>query len=141
VRKADLEDGNLQTALRYFFFAQTPYKVTVGLNKLSICFLYMRLFVTRRFRIACGIVIGVLIAWSIGAVVATVCQCIPIAASWDKSVEANCIDKPRFWVAYAVVNILTDVLVLGLPIPPVLRLQLSSRDKLLVCATFLMGAL
>jgi len=139
MHKVDLSKTELRTALRFFFIAQTPYKVAVCANKLSVCLLYLRIFVTNSFRVACYIVIAIIVAWSIGGVGATIWQCVPIAGSWDKTIDAVCIDKSKFWVAYAVMNILTDVLVLALPIPPVLALKLNRRDKVLICGTFMLG--
>ncbi|KAL7932572.1 putative PTH11-typeG-protein-coupled receptor [Trichoderma chlorosporum] len=136
---ADLTVVELDTALRWFFIAQTPYKVTVCLNKVAAILLYQRIFVTKKFRIASYTVMGVVVAWSIGGVGATIFQCVPIAGAWDKSVKATCINSDVFWVAYAVMNILTDVMVLALPIVPIMQLQLSSRTKVMLCAIFLMG--
>ncbi|KAF9775280.1 hypothetical protein IL306_006648 [Fusarium sp. DS 682] len=82
---------------------------------------------------------GVVVGYSIGGIGATIWQCVPIKGAWDKSVDATCIDSNKFWVAYAVLNILTDVMVLGLPILPIMRLQTSAREKLLLCCIFLLG--
>ncbi|KAL7958605.1 putative PTH11-typeG-protein-coupled receptor [Trichoderma compactum] len=123
MHKADLTVVELDTALRWFFIAQTPYKVTVCLNKVATILLYQRIFVTKKFEIASYIVMGVVVAWSIGG-----------------SVKATCINSDIFWVAYAVMNILTDVMVLALPIAPIMQLQLSPRSKVMLCAIFLMGS-
>ena len=141
MHKSDLSDDEFQTTLRLFFMAQTPYKVSVCLNKVATILLYLRIFISRGFRIAAFITLGIIVSWSIGGVFATIFQCVPIAGSWDRSVDATCIDKGKFWVAYAVMNILTDVMVLALPIPVVLTLQLKTREKALLCAMFLLGGL
>ncbi|KAM0248121.1 hypothetical protein ACHAQJ_009591 [Trichoderma viride] len=139
MHKADLTVVELDAALRWFFIAQTPYKVTVCLNKVATILLYLRIFVTQKFQIAAYTVMGIIVAWSIGAVGSTIFQCVPIAGAWDKTVDAKCINSDIFWVAYAVANILTDVMVLTLPIPPIMALQLSTRNKMMLCAIFLMG--
>ncbi|KAH6606110.1 integral membrane [Trichoderma cornu-damae] len=139
MHKDDLTVAELTTALRWFFIAQTPYKVTVCLNKVATILLYLRIFVTKKFQIAAYTVMAIIVAWSIGAVGATIFQCIPIEGAWDKRVAAKCINSDMFWVAYAVMNILTDVMVLALPIPPIVTLQLSTRTKLMLCALFTMG--
>lgn len=141
MHKADLTATEFKTALKWFYIAQPPYKVTICLNKVATILLYLRIFVTQRFQIAAYTVMGIVIAWSIGAATATILQCVPIAGSWDKNVDATCIDTDRFWIAYAVLNILTDIMVLALPIVPIMALQLSMRNKLMICALFLMGGL
>ncbi|KAH7155981.1 hypothetical protein EDB81DRAFT_944525 [Dactylonectria macrodidyma] len=139
MHKADLTKPELNTALKMFFIAQTPYKVTVCLNKVAAILLYLRLFVTRGFRIACFVAMGIIVAWSIGGVGATIWQCVPIAGAWNKKLDATCIDSNKFWVAYAVMNILTDIMVLALPIAPIMKLQMSIRERLLLCCVFLLG--
>ncbi|EXL51972.1 hypothetical protein FOCG_07785 [Fusarium oxysporum f. sp. radicis-lycopersici 26381] len=139
MHKDDLEKPDLRMALKMFFIAQTPYKATVCLNKVAAILLYLRLFVTKSFRVWSFVVLGVVVGYSIGGIAATIWQCVPIKGAWDKSVDAKCIDSNKFWVAYAVLNILTDVMVLALPIMPIMRLQTSRREKLLLCCVFLLG--
>lgn len=141
VRKADLAKADLHRALRYFFFAQTPYKVTVGLNKLAAVALYLRIFPSARFRLWSLGAAGLVVAWSVASVGATVFQCVPIQAAWDRSAAegATCIDSASFWVAYAVMNVLTDVLVLVLPIPPLVKLQMGWRSKVMLLIAFGFG--
>ncbi|KAF5552573.1 integral membrane protein [Fusarium mexicanum] len=139
MHKEDLEKPDLRMALKMFFIAQTPYKATVCLNKVAAILLYLRLFVTKSFRVWSFVVMGVVVGYSIGGIAATIWQCVPIKGAWDKSFDAKCIDSNKFWVAYAVLNILTDVMVLALPIMPIMRLQTSRREKLLLCCIFLLG--
>lgn len=141
MHKADLSKAELGTALRYFFIAQTPYKVAVWLNKVSVVLLYLRIFISRSFRISAYVVIAIVSGCSIGGIGATIWQCVPIAGAWDKTIGAKCIDSDKFWIAYAIMNILTDVMVLSLPIPSILRLQLSWRNRIMLCCMFLLGSL
>lgn len=141
MHKLDLEKKELRAALKMFFIAQTPYKVTVCLNKVAAILLYLRLFPTKDFRITCYVVIGIIVSWSIGGVGATIWQCVPIEGAWNKTVEAKCIDSNKFWIAYAVMNILTDLMVLTLPIGPIMRLQMNIRERLMLCGVFLLGGL
>ncbi|KAK2684928.1 hypothetical protein QWA68_016188 [Fusarium oxysporum] len=139
MHKNDLDKPDLRMALKMFFIAQTPYKATICLNKVAAILLYLRLFVTKTFRISCYVVMGIVVGWSIGGICATIWQCVPIAGAWNKNIDAKCIDSNKFWVAYAVLNILTDILVLALPIMPIMKLQMSMREKLLLCCVFLLG--
>jgi len=138
---ADLEKPELSLALKYFFIAQAPYKITVGLNKIAIVLLYLRIFISRSFRITAFTVLFIVAAWTIATVGATIGQCVPIQGAWNKTTKATCINSDVFWVAYAVGNIITDAIVLVLPIPSVLSLKLNRRDKVLLCGIFLLGGL
>ncbi|RFN48066.1 hypothetical protein FIE12Z_7789 [Fusarium flagelliforme] len=141
MHKHDLEKPELRMALKMFFIAQTPYKATVCLNKVAAILLYLRLFVTRSFRVWAYIVMGIVVGYGIGGIGATIWQCVPIAGAWNKSINATCIDSNKFWVAYATLNVVTDVMVLALPILPIVRLQTNVREKILLGGIFLLGSL
>lgn len=84
---------------------------------------------------------GIIVASSIGSIFATIFQCVPVAAAWDHSIKAKCINSGEFWVAYAVMNIITDVMVLALPISMIQQLKLGRRDKTMLYGLFLLGGL
>lgn len=137
----DLSISERRAALKWFFVAQTPYKVVVALNKVTLVLFYKRIFVSQSFNIAAHLVMGIVVTYGIAGVVATIFQCIPIAGSWDKSIDARCINSDSFWIAYAVLNILTDVMVLALPVPSIMGLHIKRRDRVMLCLLFLMGGL
>ncbi|KAJ6783045.1 hypothetical protein PWT90_01867 [Aphanocladium album] len=140
MHKKDLSGDELHLALKLFFIAQTPYKIAVCLNKVATILLYLRLFSSPRFRVAAFTIMGIIIAASIGSICATIFQCVPVAGAWDHSIKAQCIHSGQFWVAYAVLNVLTDVMVLVLPIPMVSRLKFGKRDKVMLYGLFLLGS-
>ena len=137
----DLTGSQLGNALMFFWIAQTPYKIVVGLNKVSVIWFSKRIFTTPRFQTACWCVLFVIIGWSLGGLGATVFQCVPAEGAWNPNVEATCIDKDAFWIAYASGNAITDAIVLILPLPMVFQLQLKMRDKIMLSGIFLLGGL
>jgi hypothetical protein len=141
MHKADLTKDEQEEALKWFFIAQTPYKVTVCLYKISVILLYLRIFVTKTFRIAAFVVLSIVVGYSLGGIGATIFQCVPIRGAWVKNSGATCINSDQFWVAYAVLNILTDVLVLALPVGPIMNLHLRWRERFLIWGVFMLGAL
>ena len=141
MHRSNLTKQELSAALKWFFIAQTPYKIVVGLNKVSAILFCQRIFVGKSFQYTCWACMSIVVGWNVGAIAATILQCIPIAGSWDKTILATCIDTKAFWVAYAVGNILTDAMVLALPIPQVLRLNLKLRERVMLCGVFLLGGL
>ena len=137
----DLSDEQARTALKWFFAAQSPYKVTVCLNKISQLVLYRRIFTDSSFQELVKAAIISVAAWTVTAFLLTLLQCVPINASWDNNVHGRCINKSAFWIAYAILNILTDVAVLGIPIPQIRRLQLPLGQRCQVYFLFLLGGL
>lgn len=85
--------------------------------------------------------LAILIGSGIATTLATILQCIPIPRSWNKKVAGKCIDNTKFWLANAVINIATDVLVLALPVREVFRLHLKLQEKLMLLGVFMLGGL
>ncbi|RYN20768.1 hypothetical protein AA0119_g1565 [Alternaria tenuissima] len=138
--KVDLSTEELHTCLKFFWVAQTPYKIVVCLNKVSAILLYMRIFISRHFRWLCCGALAIVVGSGIATVFATIFQCVPLQRSWDKNVEGTCIDSSKFWLANAVLNIFTDVIVLALPIREVSKLQLKLQEKIMLHSVFLLGS-
>ena len=130
---------------QWFYGAQITYKIAVALYKLSMLFLYLRIFTGSRFKVLTYTLIGIVTASGCAFVLVTIWQCKPIAAFWDKSLLLNknnhCFSSEAFWFSYSIVNIVLDFLVLLLPIHEIWKLQLPKRDKLALCAVFSLGLL
>lgn len=128
-------------ALQYFYIAQVVYKIVIGFNKISILMLYLRIFTSKAFRISCYTSLAIVASFTFGSTIATILQCIPTKGSWDKRVDATCTNSTVFWYSFAVINILTDVMILCLPVREVLNLHLHRREKYGLLALFSLGAL
>ena len=116
---------------------------TAAVTKASLLLLYYRLFSPiKRFRLA--IRVGAVIVFCQWFSLTLVCifQCIPVKAFWDQNVQgAKCIDLPRFTIASGVLNLLTDVLILCLPVPMVWGLNKNVAQKITLTGIFLLGML
>lgn len=73
--------------------------------------------------------------------VITIFQCRPVSRVWDPAVNAECIDTYIVWAIMGSLNVLTDILLLCLPLPKLWRLQMRRRVKLQVIAIFSIGSL
>lgn len=69
--------------------------------------------------------------------------CKPLSYYWMQftGVQGKCIDVNKFFLALGIINMLADVVVLILPIPQILKLQMSGRKKAAVCGIMLLGSL
>jgi hypothetical protein len=139
--QADLSKEQLRTCLKFFWIAQTPYKIVVCLNKTSAILLSKRIFITRSFQWLCYGALAIVIGSGIATSFATIFQCVPLEKSWNKKIDGKCIDSSMFWLANAVLNISTDVVVLALPIREIFKLHLKLQEKMLLCGVFLLGGL
>jgi hypothetical protein len=68
--------------------------------------------------------------------------CDPIAGSWDLSLAATakCVDKKSFYVGGSVPNVITDVILVILPLPYVWRLHASVAQRVVLGGIFALGA-
>jgi hypothetical protein len=129
-------------------------------NKISVVCLYYRIFAitTKSFRVACHIMSkcfdvdsssstnSVVDAWIIvtgfAFTIATVFQCTPIAAFWDKTIPgARCFKNEPWWISYATVQITTDFMLLAMPFRQILNLSMGRAEKLGVALVFGTGGL
>jgi hypothetical protein len=69
-------------------------------------------------------------------------QCAPIHSLWSDlplGETASCLNFKAAIIAFGTINIFSDIVILALPIPVVLGLQLDKRTKISVCSLFLVG--
>ncbi|CAN9402319.1 unnamed protein product [Alternaria sp. RS040] len=108
-------------------------------NKISVVCLYYRIFAitTKSFRIACHIMNAWVIMTGFAFTIATVFQCTPIAAFWDKTISgARCFKNEPWWISYATVQITTDFMLLAMPFRRILGLSMGRAEKLGVALVF-----
>lgn len=131
-----------------FYLGELFYNVIIMLTKVSLVFLYLRIWskdsASKAFRVSCWAIIGLLNAiWIAGAFV-IIFQCTPIPYTWLKvtgTTTGHCLNIEPFTYAYGALNISTDVLVFVLPIHGLLKLKISWQRKLGLCSVFLVGFL
>lgn len=111
-------------------------------TKLSILLLYYRVFRFGYFKKAAYAIGGLVVVWAILGTFLTAFLCIPLEAVWNPTVPAHCMDSNAIRLFNAAFTILTDVLILGLPIPQIWTLQhLQTTHKLGLNIVFALGSL
>ncbi|KAF2650158.1 hypothetical protein K491DRAFT_697546 [Lophiostoma macrostomum CBS 122681] len=118
------------------------YSLSLAFSKMSILFLYLRLSPQRWFRILVWTLLGVVVTYAVIYNLISLFGCRPIAATWDLSQlpDAKCLDQLTKYMALSILNIIIDVFELILPIPVVVPLQMSTRQKISICLVFATGA-
>lgn len=124
---------------------QTLYIISLCTIKLSILLFYNRIFGVPRpmFRYILLATGGVVIAYSVAGMLGTVLQCVPLSDLW-KPPSKNppvCIHFGAIVLTVGAINIVTDIIILSLPIPLVWSLQMSRSHKWQVVAVFSLGGL
>lgn len=77
-------------------------------------------------------VIGVVACYTITIAGLLLFSCRPIHASWDpySFEDGDCIDTAVLYIAIAVANIVSDVLIFIIPIPTIVRLRMPLAHKI-----------
>ena len=119
----------------------TFYGIAMTLPKISVLCMFLQIFVESWQRKACYVLIGILATTSIADVIANWNLCTPLSFLWDKTISSgHCIDVSAYWRWGTFPNIVTDVLMILLPIPAIIKIQLKWKDKIGVLLTFLIGS-
>jgi hypothetical protein len=121
--------------------AETIYNVAIPLIKISILYLYGRIFPQKWFNRTLVVLGAFIIAYSLAQVFGDIFQCVPISSLWGATEPTFCINLPALIISMGVVNTVTDIIMLSLPMPLLWTLQLSTMRKKLLTGLFLMGGL
>lgn len=134
-------DIQAQTTLNHInLFAQNMYYCCIAFIKFSILTFYLRLFPISKFRIATYALIGITAIWWVPVALISILGCTPIEYNWDRTQPGgHCIDARKFILANAIPNIVTDLIILLLPLPVIWHLQLHFKKKLAVSAILSLG--
>ncbi|KAH6712105.1 hypothetical protein BKA61DRAFT_486494 [Leptodontidium sp. MPI-SDFR-AT-0119] len=118
------------------------YGLSFMCTKLSILLLYLRLSPFWLFRITVWIVVVVTILYSVLGSFEFLFNCRPIAKNWDVTISGgSCIEAFKVFTIHGVINILTDFVMLALPVLLVYKLQLPIKQKVAVAGLFMTGTL
>ena len=110
--------------------------------KLSVLHLYNHLFhVEPAFRIAVIVTYVLNVAWGVAFFFGYIFKCWPITDYWmTANGTGHCLHY-TFNYAFAISNVILDVLILIMPLPVVWSLRMAWRQKLAVSGIFLLGSL
>ena len=126
------------------YLAQLSFILALPLTKISICLSYRRVFHSSKLnRILLTSIIAILILTGVSLEFVSIFQCNPIHAFWTQLVRkpGTCINIiPAFYVN-GVSNLFTDVALIVIVIPPVLKLQMNRRQRGALLAIISMGSL
>lgn len=134
---------NIEHILKMLVSYELIYATSISTIKLSVLIFYLRVFVNKTMRMATKGVIIFVCLWSVGNILQVFLICRPFAAIYTVALmpTAQCGDQVGSFIAIGAFNIITDVLILTLPIPTVWTLKTSKGKKIALTAVFLVGLL
>ena len=112
--------------------------------KLSVLYFYRRIFfIQKGFRIFNNLMIGLIIAWALAFMLAEIFVCGgEPQALWDPNAPpTTCVNQTWLNFAFAITDVIGDILVVSMPYPCLRKLHTTSREKLGIILIFLLGTL
>ncbi|KAL4927487.1 uncharacterized protein BDV17DRAFT_292487 [Aspergillus undulatus] len=128
---------------KYKYVFQTIEKIAFGTIKISILFLWKRIFnPSRQFRMFCWIMVGFITAWSISFFFATLFQC---GTNWSWNWApigfflTECTNTLDMLTVFTGTDLLTDFIIMLMPVPIIWRLKMPTAKKIGVTSLFMVG--
>ena len=110
--------------------------------KFSILYLYYRIFYVSHKFIYCLIGVAVfVVGYGIAQGVGAIFQCMPIDANWTVNKPHYCTNLGLAATIFAICNVLSDFMILILPMPLLFRLQKPMNQKIQIMGMFALGGL
>lgn len=139
-----LTTGQVVRSLKFFFYTELFYMVSVTLTKLSLLLFFLRIFPSRTL---------LKIAWALGIfivlsnfciLIALAFQCVPFHGYWTnwmyKTNPVKCINQFAALNVAAGLGIFHNVAILALPLPTLWGLNLPWQRKLNLLVMFSVGS-
>ena len=117
------------------------YAPAIATTKFSVLLFYNRIFSIPKFRTVLYILASTVAAWWIAMQFTVIFECTSIDFSWDQRGKGHCINLDKFFLGQAIPNIVTDIVLLAIPLPMIWNLQLPRSQKVALSGVFLLGGL
>ncbi|KAB2099104.1 hypothetical protein AG0111_0g12692 [Alternaria gaisen] len=138
----ELTGHRVNSTMNLISVASIIYCPFLASAKLSLLFFYLRLSHIQWFRLCVYASTFVVVGYNIALVFPLIFACTPFRRNWDVTItEGSCIDRTPLYMATAVLNMATDILLLILPIPMVVKLQMPRAQKAGLICIFGVGSL
>ena len=119
---------------------QFLWVLSLSCTKISILFLYLRIFPVRWLIISSYTTMSIIVAWTIATILAGCLICRPFAYNWDKTIVGGyCGNQVSSFTATGIINLITDVAVIVLPMSSLYKLQMALYKKITLIAVFGLG--
>ncbi|KAH6676102.1 hypothetical protein F5X68DRAFT_278261 [Plectosphaerella plurivora] len=139
-----IDPNDIMTALKLFYVAESFYLVMLALTKISLLCFFLRVFPNVKFRWATFATMAYVAISATILVFMQIFQCLPIRFNWERLMgdfgPHRCLNINALAYTAAGVSISQDILILILPLPLLIGLNMSWRSKGGIMIMFSLGA-
>ncbi|KAI4088080.1 MAG: hypothetical protein LQ344_006342 [Seirophora lacunosa] len=143
--QAYLTREQVVVCFQMLFASIITYGITVTLVRISILFLYRRIFELRSFRIITAGLIAASLAWGVSICAANIFQCHKVSDAFQPEVVAaldgRCLNLQAMLYVTLAIGFTLDLVILLLPFPQIWNLHMGRRRKLELMAILGLGGL
>ena len=154
----DLKDGDLSHFLEHcefspylvgtdtdshpVYIAENVYVWDLALTKISVLVFYLRIFPNTWFRYAAFATVGIITMSTTIISLMTIFSCRPIPYFWNRNIRGgHCPNVNALAYANSAMSIIQDLLIVALPLPVLVNLNMGKKKKIGVAFMFAVGSL
>ncbi|KAF4445785.1 integral membrane protein [Fusarium austroafricanum] len=134
---------NLISYTRVNFSGRPFYQLGISFFKVALLISYLRLLRGttghKTYRRIILMTIALVFTSHVGCTLALIFACTPVDKSWNPLKEGKCLAAGPSFTGYAVVTIVSDVVVAMLPIPILMKLEIKKGKKIGLIVIFMLG--
>ncbi|KAK4183983.1 hypothetical protein QBC35DRAFT_77093 [Podospora australis] len=134
--------ANLVPFTRVNYAGRPIYQMGISFFKIALLISYLRLFKGTNhlwYRRVVWFAMLFVVLGHLGCSLALILACKPISKSWNPLMDGKCFAPGPSFTGYAIVTIVSDVLVAVIPIPVLLQLKVNTGKKVGLIVIFLLG--
>ncbi|KAJ5639974.1 uncharacterized protein N7484_007836 [Penicillium longicatenatum] len=137
---ADVEPEARVIALKSLLSVEILYGTSLGMVKTSIALFMVRIFGSNG-TFKAGVIVALFIVWAWATSIILECflLCQPFIYNWDTSVNGHCGNRPAAFMVAGIMNVITDAMVIALPLPHIWKLKLNMQKKIGLTSVFGVG--
>ncbi|KAK4039471.1 hypothetical protein C8A01DRAFT_36509 [Parachaetomium inaequale] len=139
---AERPKANLIPYTRVNYAGRPIYQLGISFFKVALLISYLRLFKGTShvvYRRVVWVSMAAIVAGHLGCALTLILACTPVHKSWDPLVAGTCLAPGPSFTAYAIVTIVSDVVVAVIPIPVLLKLKINVGKKVGLIFIFVLG--
>ncbi|GLB07206.1 hypothetical protein AtubIFM57258_002529 [Aspergillus tubingensis] len=127
-----LSPAVLEIYVKTLLAAAIIYVPALAAAKFALLMLYYRLLhMIRIWRNIIFLVTFIIAGYTIALTLGLIFPCQPIAKNWDLTITTgHCVDRVGFYLATAITNTVSDIILILIPIPVIVKLKLPLIQKL-----------
>ncbi|PVI04707.1 hypothetical protein DM02DRAFT_555946 [Periconia macrospinosa] len=137
-----IEPENIYEIVKFTWLTEIFWFAAVGLTKLSFLFMYLRVFPRQKLRKLIYVALAIGMLETLIFTVTVCVNCLPVTyiwESWDGQHSGKCIDLNAFVWSHAIIDIVFDIFIFAIPIPELIKLNMSLRKRIMIVAMFSVG--